>query len=738
MNVNLRRFHPWPALLGAALLALVVRVAYLAELDGSPLLSVLLGDGRQYDAWAQQIAGGQWIGTEIFYQTPLYPYWLAVIFSVAGHNLVLVRVIQAILGAASCVLLGMAGRRFFSDRVGVIAALLLAVYPPAFFFDGLIQKSSLDIFLLTLVLALLAEFYRRPDWKWLAAVGAATAAFVLNRENAIVLYPVIGAWLLFHFRDLPVRRRAAWAGVFVFASLVVLLPVGFRNYRVGGEFLLTTSQLGPNFYIGNNPHAFGSYDPLVPGRGDPVYEREDATRLASKAVGRALSPGEVSNYWLRESLAYIRSQPFEWLALLGKKVFLTFHAAEIPDTESIEAYSDYSRILRGLSWLNFGVILPFAVLGVWVRRQDWRRLLILYGILASFALAVAVFYVVARYRHPLLPVILLFSAAGLGGLLDIRLRGSVSADVEKRGKARGAAVRQPQSRLPEWIRRWLPGLLAAGLIAVAVNYPIKVNSDETYQNLGLMLVQSGRPAEAVPLLLKAIALAPSYASPRLTMGVAYLRMNKTAEALRYLQEAVRLAPDLVDTHMNLGLALVQAGRPDEAVLELQRAVELAPEIPDSHNYLAAALDRTGDVRQAIAEYQKALALKPDYVDAHNNLALALASIHDYDGAFRHFREAIRLQPGDYLNHVNFGIVLCESGRTDEGIEQYQEASRLSPDVIDAPYLLARAYARTGRFEEAVASLEKALDIANATGQTEGAQQIREAIQQSRAQMERRK
>jgi len=162
MNMNLRQWRPLPALLGAALLALVVRVGYLAELNGSPFLSVLLGDSRQYDAWAQQIAGGQWVGTEIFYQTPLYPYWLAVIFSIAGHNLGLVRLIQAILGAASCLLLGLAGRRFFSDRVGVIAALLLAVYPPAFFFDGLIQKSSLDIFLVTLALALLGEFYRRP------------------------------------------------------------------------------------------------------------------------------------------------------------------------------------------------------------------------------------------------------------------------------------------------------------------------------------------------------------------------------------------------------------------------------------------------------------------------------------------------------------------------------------------------------------------------------------------------
>ncbi len=141
--------------------------------------------------------------------------------------------------------------------------------------------------------------------------------------------------------------------------------------------------------------------------------------------------------------------------------------------------------------------------------------------------------------------------------------------------------------------------------------------------------------------------------------------------------------------------------------------------------------------QAVVEYRKALALKPDYAEAHNNLALALASIQDYAGAFQHFRETIRLQPRNDLVRVNFGRVLCETGRTAEGLEQYQEAERLSPDSIDAPYLSAQAYARAGRFKEAVASLEKALGIANATGQTDAARQINEAIRQSRTLMERR-
>ncbi len=732
---GLRRIHPWLPFLGAALLAIIVRIVYLQEVGGSPLLSVLLGDSRQYDAWARQIAGGQWVGTEIFYQTPLYPYLLAIIFSVAGHSLAWVRLIQACLGAASCLLLGLAGRRFFGNRAGIIAALGLAVYPPAIFFDGLIQKSSLDIFLVTLSLALLGEFYHRRDWKWLAALGAATAALVLNRENALVLYPVIAAWLLFCFRDVPVRRRMAWTSVFLAASLAVLLPVGLRNFAVGGEFVLTTSQMGPNFFIGNNPLARGSYAPLVPERGDAAFERQDAERLASEAAGRKLSPREVSDYWLRKSISYIRSQPAHWLALLGKKAWLTLHADEIPDTESIEAYSDYSRILRVLGWLHFGVILPFAVLGAWHCRRDWRRLLILYGMLTAMVLSVALFYVVARYRHPLVPLVLMFAGAGISGLLE-EIRPCILADKggrNGRDKTGDPAAPSP----PDWRRQWLPGLLAAGLIAVAANYPIRVVQDETYTNVGSLMVKQGRFAEAVPLLAKAVSANPAIAAPHLALGVAHRNLNQPDEALRHLREAARLAPESMEARSNLGLALMDVGRPKDAVDELKRAVELDPENPHARNYLAGALQQTGEIQSALPEYRKALALKPDYAEAHNNLALALASVQDYEGAFHHFREAIRLLPRHYQFRANFGRVLADAGKTAEGLEQLEEAARLAPDAIDVPYLASRILARAGRFAAAVASLERALDLANARGESEAARQIVEAIGQTRALMDRR-
>lgn len=53
--------------------ALVVRLIYLWQIRDSVYLSVLIGDARVYDAWARQIAAGDWLGSDVFYQAPLYP-----------------------------------------------------------------------------------------------------------------------------------------------------------------------------------------------------------------------------------------------------------------------------------------------------------------------------------------------------------------------------------------------------------------------------------------------------------------------------------------------------------------------------------------------------------------------------------------------------------------------------------------------------------------------------------------
>src|SRR5215203_2159814 len=116
-----------------ALLAAGVRLIYLRQIQPAPLFTLLMGDSKSYDAWARRIAAGDWIGLDVFYQAPLYPYFIGVVYTVFGRDLLTVRLVQAGLGALSCGLLAHAGWRLFSKRAGLIAGVCLALYAPAIF-----------------------------------------------------------------------------------------------------------------------------------------------------------------------------------------------------------------------------------------------------------------------------------------------------------------------------------------------------------------------------------------------------------------------------------------------------------------------------------------------------------------------------------------------------------------------------------------------------------------------------
>ena len=374
----LTRYHPRVTpfarrLAGVFVLALALRSLHTAAIGRAPFSRLLVGDGLGYDRWAASIAAGDWIGKETFYQAPLYPYALATLYATAGRDPMTIRWVQAVLGALACVLLTLAGRRWLSERAGLAAGVLLALYPPAIFFDGLVQKASLDNLLMCALLAVLGAYAASGRDRLLTAAGAVLGLFALTRENALVFLVILVAWLPFHLAGRPVGDRAKAIALLAAGVAVVLVPVGLRNKAVGGDFLITTSQAGPNFYIGNHEGATGRYLPLRPDRETYAVERIDATELAEASAGRRLTPGEVSSYWWTRSFEWIRAHPGAWVGLLAKKALVTWNRAELPDSESLEVYADYSPVLAMLAAVfGFGVLVALAAPG-WPFRGLPRR-----------------------------------------------------------------------------------------------------------------------------------------------------------------------------------------------------------------------------------------------------------------------------------------------------------------------------------------------------------------------------
>jgi len=687
--------------LAIALFAFLVRLGYLWQIRHAPFFTLLMGDSKGYDEWARQIAAGHWIGTDVFYQAPLYPYFMGAIYSAAGHDVLAVRVSQAILGSISCGLLAHAAARLFSKSAGTIAGVMLALYPPAIFFDGLLQKTALDAFLTSLAIWIISGLIVSPrsSWKSWVSLGTTMGALSLTRENALILIGVIAVWGLFTGGWRPEaggwkkHPRPPASGLmplscFLLGVALLLLPVAIRNYAVGGGFYLTTSQFGPNLYLGNNARTDGTAGSLIGGRGSSEYERRDAIDLAERATGRTLTPAEVSSYWTNQTLTFIRSQPAAWLKLMARKVVLLWNSAEAFDTESQESYSEWSPLLGAGALIgNFGLLVPLAAFGVCVTWVDRRRLWIFYALALTYAASVVLFFIYARYRFPLVPFLVLFASAGLANASEfVRAR--------PRSELIGVAA------------------LVAGLL-IFTHVPVLDAADNravTEHNLGSALQSEGRLDEAIEQYRKAVAIKPDYVPAYSNMGAALLAKGDTAGAIAAYQHSLSVDPGFADAHYNLGNALLHEGDLKGAIIHFRSALQSSPDSVDARTNLGVALLESGQIDAAISDLQTAVNAAPGSAVAHRVLGEAMTEAGRMNDAGEHLHRAVRLAPDDGHARYALGRFLLQTRQDAAAIDEFRKALASPNAPVDIHNDLGIALASQGRLDEALVELQTAVKL----------------------------
>ena len=657
------------------MLSLAARCLYLWQIHGSAYLNLRIGDGAGYHLWAKQIESGDWLGHGVFYQAPLYPYLLALIYRLLDDSVGTVRLVQAFLGACSCVLLAAAGVRLFG-RLGALAGVLLALYPPAIFLDGSIEKSALATLLVAALLALAAPAERMTVRRSMAA-GAVLGLLALTRENALILLLPLALWIAFEAAPGPPRTR--WLAVLAFLAgcALILLPVGLRNLAVGGEFHLTTAQFGPNFYIGNHAGAAGTYEELRVGHGNVAAERRDATELAERATGRRLTPGGVSDYWSNRAFEFIRSEPGQWLRLMARKTALTFNATELPDTESQDVYAEESWLLRVLQPYDFGLLLGLAAMGAVLTAGSWRRLWFLYAMLAAYALSVVLFYVFARYRFPIVPMLMLLAAGGLGPAFHL----------VKRRRFRSLAA---------------PAAVA--ILAIAVAH-LTFGDTRKYQAphyLNIAIELSKDPAQAdlaMSFYQRALDAAPGFATAQVGLGWVLARTGRNQEAIPYYRQALMSSPDFEEAHYDLGQSLAATGKWNEAAQEYTEALRLNPDDPNVHIAFGKALTVLNQPDLALKHFERGLAIQPKDVKGLVGSGEALTRLGRPGEALERFRLALEIDPEDAAAHNDLGWTLASQGDVAEALPQFEQAVALDPNYTNARQNLDQArtiLARTRR------------------------------------------
>jgi 4-amino-4-deoxy-L-arabinose transferase-like glycosyltransferase len=328
-----------------------------------------------YTQWVQW-----WGGEQIFQQSPLYAYLLAL----SPTNLILVRIMQGLMSAGVCVLLGLLTTRIAGQNAGWIAFWLAALYAPFYAYSWPLLRDGLGWFITAALLLALVELTRS---QWLSnsarrlawIVGALLGLGYLAREFYLILIPMACVVL-----GIIARRRQGW-GILMrvgIAMILTITPLILRNYLVGAPLLSSSNRFAEGFIVGNSasshPYLFS-----IP---------KETSQILYQTRGHTLPVIQATIASHHSVWGWVRLQSLKLLSLLDPY--------ESPDNLSFYFMETISPIVRfGLRyWMILVPALAGFVLSIYRRERAHLWLwLFLPVILASVLFSTPV----SRYRQSL-------------------------------------------------------------------------------------------------------------------------------------------------------------------------------------------------------------------------------------------------------------------------------------------------------------------------------------------------
>lgn len=419
----------------AVLVAVLLRVASALWQGGAVQSLPGVDDQISYDMLARQLLAGNgftfpvnwWPATQAGEPTAhwsfLYTLYLAAVYGLVGPQPVIARLLQAaIAGLLLPWLTWRVGRRVFGDRVGLVAAVLSAVYVYFFYYAGALMTETFYIVsilwtldcTLRIAAAGPASFGRWRPW---FELGLAMGVAILLRQLFMLVVPVLLFWLWWVARrnDRRLARSAAMlrrlAGSMVVVALLIL-PWTMRNYLAFGRLVPLNTNSGYAFFWGNHPIHGTSFMSILPATG-PSYQDLIPSEL------RGLDEAALDQALLRRGLAFVAQDPGRYALLSLSRIKDYFMFWPSPDSSTV---SNVARVA------SFGLLLPFMLYGLVTARAAARDgqsgapgswltpsagLALLVAFVAVYAVIHLLSWALIRYRLPIDAVLLVFAAVGI-------------------------------------------------------------------------------------------------------------------------------------------------------------------------------------------------------------------------------------------------------------------------------------------------------------------------------------
>jgi tetratricopeptide (TPR) repeat protein len=569
--------------------ALVLRLLHLATILDNPYFTVPVTDEAMYDAWARAIVAGDTFLRYPYYDSPLHAFFLASVYWLFGHSFLAVRLVQVALGVLNVWLLYRIALRLADPLTARITGLLAATYLPFLYYEGLLEKESVALCLLDASILLTLGALARPTALAFWCAGVVLGLLALSRVNALALTTLvpIAAWL-------QIRNRAAVAratGALLLGLVMIVAPVTLRNRLVSGEWILITVSGGQVLYTANNPdNPTGELNPVPGVRPTSLFERIDFHRKAEAETGRAMTPGEVSAYWGRKSLAFSLGHPLAQTRMVGHRFLQFWNREELADNHSFDQFKEFSWVLRA-PLPGYWFIAPLALVGLALAWPHRRALALPYLAAGGYLLSLLPFWISSRYRLPVIGILIVFAALALAHV--IRLRQEAGADTGRKmlafvlGLAAAAAFCwQPMSHShrPTLERNLAYAYEQIGEFdrAIAIYERLRAAEQNPENDLYLSnaLGLAGRLDEARALLAR-LARPGNHPEVRrrafLFLGDLARRQAKWDEASHAFRSMLAFNEADYEAWNELAKILLAQERPDEAEQALRASIKYAPQ-----------------------------------------------------------------------------------------------------------------------------------------------------------------
>ncbi len=192
----------------------------------------------------------------------------------------------------------------------------------------------------------------------------------------------------------------------------------------------------------------------------------------------------------------------------------------------------------------------------------------------------------------------------------------------------------------------------------------------------LALHQTGNLAGAEKEYRALLQENPNNAQALEKLALICLQTNRVQESVALFASALRFDSKNLDIYLNLATAHKALGHLKECIANNRKAIELGCVYPEAYLNFGDAMLASGDAKASIDLYKKAIELRPEYAEAHNSLGVAQLTLGDPIEASPWLEKAARLKPDFAIAHHNLGNAYQQVGRFEDAVSSYKKAIEL--------------------------------------------------------------